>query len=217
MPRILSINIHQRPYVKLKRNLFIKNPEQKIKNRNKKIKYNNDKINKNYVSKLIEIMNPKRAEDYNSWMEMGWCLYNIFEGSEDGYELWCKFSEKCPDKFNKDKCEQEWDNMINKNKYSVGTIIYFAKKDNLEKYKEITLELAEKSILESIESNSHNHVAKVMYHLFGDEFICAKIKPTLWFQWTGNYWKEIEEGIYLQKKLSNDVYNIYKKSKKIMG
>ena len=36
LPRILSINIHQRPYVKLK-NLFIKNPEHKIKNKNKKI------------------------------------------------------------------------------------------------------------------------------------------------------------------------------------
>ena len=73
-------------------------------------------------------MNPRRAEDYNSWMK--WVGVYIIYLRVVKMVMSCgvNFQKKCPDKFNKDKCEQEWDNMINKNKYSVSTLIYMLKK-----------------------------------------------------------------------------------------
>jgi len=58
-------------------------------------------------------------------------------------------------------------------------------------------------------SGSHNDIARALYELYGTEFICASLKHKLWFQFRNHRWQEIEEGIYLQKKISGAILEKY--------
>jgi hypothetical protein len=78
---------------------------------------NIDKNNKNkniYLStnvleakKLVKLLSYKRANDYNLWIQVIWCLHNIDEINlfEDAIE----FSKKCNNKFDYAGCKKVWD------------------------------------------------------------------------------------------------------------
>ena len=37
-----------------------------------------------------------RSCDYNTWIEIGWALYNLTDGCKEGLEIWMKFSQEMP-------------------------------------------------------------------------------------------------------------------------
>ena len=54
-------------------------------------------------------------------------------------------------------------------------------------------------------NGSHHDIAKILYSEFGDEFVCASVSGKIWFQFTGHTWEQIEEGIFLRKKISEEI------------
>lgn len=50
-------------------------------------------------------------------------------------------------------------------------------------------------------------IATVIYHLFKDEYVSARLKNKLWFKFDGLRWKQIEEGPYYE--LSTSVLSYY--------
>ena len=40
---------------------------------------------------------------------------------------------------------------------------------------------------------------------FGNEFICASIADKSWYQFREHKWEEIEDGVYLRSKISNEI------------
>jgi hypothetical protein len=44
-----------------------------------------------YAKKLVKLLAAWRADDYNAWMETGFCLYNINTGLKD---TWIEFSQR---------------------------------------------------------------------------------------------------------------------------
>ena len=58
-----------------------------------------------YIKSLVmEVLDPKRAEDYENCRDIGWCLFNIASTmsrreKERMLRLWIEFSKKCPSKF----------------------------------------------------------------------------------------------------------------------
>ena len=204
LPRILSIIPYNRQTKELKRGLVsivkenMKKERKESKNREKSI--SNEESLK-LAKKLIPLISSHRAEDYNEWMTIGWCLYNISDGEPEGLDLWCEFSSKCEEKYDESGCIYHWERMTKQN-LTIGTLKYYAKIDNPEEYKKIKDEQVQRYITESIDG-SHNDIARALYAEYSDEFVCASVTNKIWFHFHNHKWEQNEDGTYLREKISS--------------
>jgi phage/plasmid-associated DNA primase len=99
--------------------------------------------------------------------------------------------------------------MVKKNK-SLGTLKYYASIDSPKEYEEFKKKQSEKHLKNSLEG-SHHDIAKLMFEEYGTEFVCSSIASKTWFQFRNHKWEEIEEGIFLREKISDQIVEKYKK------
>lgn len=81
------------------------------------------------AEKLLSILNASRVDEYHEWMTIGWILYSISEGCEEGLELWDKVSQKSENYRDETACEVQWSGM-KVGKYTLATLHKFAKEDS---------------------------------------------------------------------------------------
>ena len=43
-------------------------------------------------------------------------------------------------------------------------------------------------------------LAKIVYHLFKDDFVCASIKGNVWYEYVGQRWAETDSGQTIRTK-----------------
>ena len=160
------------------------------------------------VSELLPMLADFRADVYNEWMNIGWVLYNIGDGSQEALDLWLEFSSRS-EKYDESKCIYEWERMVKKDK-TIGTLKHFAKYDSPEKYNEYVKNKVNPLIMSSL-NGSHNDIAQVLCVYYGDEFRCASISGKTWYQFRKDQhrWEEIEEGIFLRENISSKLVNDY--------
>lgn len=210
LPRILSIIPYGRQTQEIKHGLISPVKDQIANKQKDKIK---SVLNINSVealkisARLLPMIADFRAEDRNEWMTIGWGLYNIGDGTSQALDQWIEFSSRCEEKFDEGKCIYEWERM-NKKDITLGTLRYYASIDSPEEYKKYKQEIAEKHVAESL-NGAHNDVAKVLFSLYGTEFVCASISNKIWYQFRGDYWEEIEEGVFLRMKISSEIAALY--------
>lgn len=151
---------------------------------------------------LLDILNPKRADNYQDWIQLGWTLHNI-----DNIELledWIDFSSKSK-KFDNtgNECERLWDGFKNENK-GIGSIIYWAKIDNPDKYNEWLKKQEDKYIGKGISGNSAD-VAEVIFQIKRNNYKCASIKNSTWYEFKNNIWKEIDSGVTIMNYMNDEL------------
>ena len=209
LPRILSIIPYGRDTCEVKSGL-ISPLKEKIKER----KQNQKEYRKHSVEhdlkiakQLMPMLATFRAVDRNEWMTIGWVLYNIGQGSPDALDMWCEFSARCEEEYDEAVCIYQWERMTRKD-LTIGTLRYYASVDSPVKYKEFKKEQATHYIQESL-NGSHNDIAKVLYAEYGTEFVCASISSKIWFQFIGHRWEQIEDGIFLRRKISGEIVQRY--------
>jgi len=159
------------------------------------------------IRQLVRMLDDKRANDRNEWIRIGWILFNIGNGCDEAREMWLEFSQRCGDKYDEQDCIRHWDKMVKKD-YTIGSLRHFASMDSPDEYDKLRDANVKKYIQQSL-SGSHNDIARALYELYGTEFVCASLKHKLWFQFRNHRWQEIEEGIYLQKKMSGAILEKY--------
>ena len=148
-------------------------------------------------AKLLPMLSFRRAEEYQSWMEVGWILYNIGDGSDEALEQWLDFSARDEDKYDEPKCISEWNKMVRK-KYTIGTLKFYASIDSPDQYKEFKGEQSEKYLMKAIDG-SHHDISCLLFEEYGTEFVCSSVSSKTWYQFTGHRWEEIEEGVFLRE------------------
>ena len=164
------------------------------------------------AKELSLILSVKRASSYAEWLEVGYCLHSI---SQTLLHAWIAFSKQWSLYNNSDECEKQWDwfNRNNNHNYTIGSLHYWAKNDNPDKYKDIIRASLSAMVHTSVgSSGSHADVANVIYHYFKDCFVCANIKDSSWFYFNehkGGKWEETEVGHELRSRLSNDIVDLY--------
>lgn len=205
LPRILSILPYGRDIKELKHGL-ISPIKQQIKEKTKK---NNIKVSVTEALKISENLLPMlsqfRVEDFNEWMTVGWILYNIGDGCDEALEQWLNFSARDESKYDESKCIYEWERMVKKG-LTLGTLKWYASIDNPEAYNEYKKSVSEEHIRNSI-NGCHNDIAKALYAEYGNEFVCASVSSKTWYQYINHKWEEIDNGITLQEKISNEIVN----------
>ena len=180
---------------KLDNNIFSSKLTNIIKN------YINDdefELAKNLVN---ECLSHKRADRYDDWINLGWALRNI------DYRLlntWIEFS-KISSSFVEGECQQLWDKM-KKEHLSMGTLRWWSKQDNPQRYNEII----NNSIIPLIDmalttDGAHYDVAKVVQAIYKGEY--KAVNKDTWYKYDKDChrWVKAKEGLKLRKELSEEV------------
>lgn len=205
LPRILSIIPYGRSTQELINGLISplkgKLQQEKVKSK-KPLKVSVEEALK-ISERLLPMLADFRAEERNDWITVGWILYNIGDASTQALDQWMDFSARCEDKYDEASCIYEWERMVKKD-LTLGTLRHFASIDSPQLYKEFKNEQAEHYIKESL-NGSHNDIAKVLFSEYGNDFVCASIAGKTWFQFRDHRWEEIEEGVFLREKISEEI------------
>lgn len=160
------------------------------------------------ISKLVNILSDDRADKFERWIEVGWCLHNTNENDIELLNLWVEFSKKSK-KFKDGECQKLWSKFRRDGKLiGLGSLHYWAKQDNPEKYAEIKREDIRYYIDKSLNCTNYD-VARVLYSMFKYQFTCASINPKIWYQFRDHKWQEDQEGISLRKKISTELVTEY--------
>jgi len=153
--------------------------------------------------KLAGALGVERAESFDSWIRVGWCLHNIDHRLIDE---WREFSKQS-DKFVEGECEREW-NYMNSEGLGMGSLCRWAKEDDAIEYRNIMKDNLQKTLLESL-SGTHNDIARVVYNMYKHDFVCVSISKKHWFHFKNHRWRRIDEAVTLRKLLSTKIIDKY--------
>lgn len=161
-----------------------------------------------------ECLSEERANSYQSWIEVGWCL-NSIDPSEEMFDTWMEFSNKSGKASQNNvntllrDWKRRWGHSQHETKcFTSRSLHMWAKQDNPKKYDEIMKD----SFINYVEGNieaSHTHIARLMKRMYANNY-CAALdsKKVEWYHFTGIYWKKIPQGIDLRNKLYTEVAQV---------
>lgn len=212
LPRILSILPYNRDTHEI-RNGLVSPLKQQIRERKKK-KTNTVSLTKalELAKTLIPLLSDQRSRDRNEWLNVGWVIFNIGDGTPEALDLWLEFSSRAEEEYDEAACIYQWDRMVKKD-LTLGTLCFYASVDSPEEYKRFKIEQVKNHIEDSL-LGSHNDIAKALHAEHGQEFVCASITNKIWFQYTNHIWEQIEEGVFLRQKISSDLVTHFCKMNK---
>lgn len=215
IPRILSIIPYGRKYKTIKIDPQLKTVRAP-KPKKKKKEYEEQKYSEKleWAKSLVGILSPDRADDYISWMQVGWALYNVSEGSDDGLVVWKRFSS-ISEKYCEEKCDYEWDRMEVRD-ITIGSLKYWALKDNPNHYSELLKNKSADYIKDHLTGSIfQGDMVKVVHQLYEGQFVCASIsnQKKSWFYFNNHRWENIDCGVELWKKISDEVLYIVNSTK----
>ena len=174
---------------------------------------------------VLECLSEKRANDYDSWIKVGWCIRNI-DPSSEGFDLWMEFSKKSP-KYNSNSLESLRRDWIKGSivrigevrRIDFGSLVRWAKEDNLEKFDQIMkadiLNYIRRVAL-SFDGGTHHHVAEIMKRVFGDTYKCSvETRGHEWYRFVKNVWEPQPQGVELKKKMSDDIVELVSDAREV--
>jgi P4 family phage/plasmid primase-like protien len=173
------------------------------------------KVSMAEVSALVDMLSDDRAYNHDTWIRVGWCLYAIGNGTDEYFTLFVKFSAKAnKDTRTEEACTALWTkSKISDTPIGIGSLRYWAREDNPEKYKAYK----RNSIFDILDSDEYSNcldvdIANVVYMLYEGRFVCASIvkqkNGSVWYEFRGHKWVEIDAGHTLNSLLSTEVYDL---------
>jgi P4 family phage/plasmid primase-like protien len=155
--------------------------------------------------KLTEMFSHKRADDFHSWIRVGWALHNTDMSLLDSWILFSKKSKKYKD----GECEKTWDHMKDDG-YTIRSLMLWAKEDNIEAYKNFTREYFN-NILKNNNIDNTYSIAKALHCKYSDVFVCSDTKNHIWYYFENHRWNKTTNGGKLITLMSTDFANYYMK------
>jgi P4 family phage/plasmid primase-like protien len=168
---------------------------------NEKHKDQENKIEYEKVKKLINILSIDRADQFESWLNVGFTLYNI---NNNYLDLFIEFSKKSS-KFNENEVIKKWNEFHkNENGFTFGSLDYWAKQDDPKKYIDI-MESYWKQY--NYFSDLDSEISIIFYNLYKD---VIKYNGK-WYIYQNGIWIKDVEGLRIKKIVVSDLANFYKK------
>lgn len=160
------------------------------------------------VTELVSILSDSRSETYEDWIRVGWALHNINPNSEELFYIWDEFSRRSR-KYDEQGCQREWSRMKS-NGLGIGSLHFWAHEDNPDAYAKFRSRDLLHWIMNSL-TGTHVDVAKVLYRMYRYQYVCASIRFKSWYEFIGNRWREIDDGIGLRNKIPNNLVQEYQR------
>jgi phage/plasmid-associated DNA primase len=158
---------------------------------------------------IMAMLSDDRAETFDTWMDVGWTLFNIGQGCDEALDLWIEFSKRS-DKFVEGECEDRWGKMEMRDK-TIGSLLAMARADNPDSYKEWKDANVKTYLYKSLIESKPNEwdVGQVVYKLYKDRFLCADSKKDLWYEFYNHKWQYMDDGVTIRKYLATEVVELY--------
>lgn len=184
--------------------LFTYKPTDKKKDKNKKVHLINDGdiySDKEIIKKYLDILDPERYSDRNKWLNIGYILHSL---NHNYIDLWHYFSSKWY-KYEESQTQIAWDSFQNSEFiYTIHNLIYLAKIDNTDDYNELASEIPNHDI--KYLKPFDNIISKLIYRLYGQEFVCSNPEKNEWYYYNGIRWVKENKSFNLRKLMINDVF-----------
>ncbi len=167
----------------------------------------------------LECIAGERMDNYSDWMALGWALHSI-DSSEEMFDVWMEVSRKSSKSSgnNVSSLRRDWERNWGKpdegtRRLRFGSLHHWARTDNPQKYREIN----EDDIVTTIEFRTdatHHHIAKIMHKMFRDRFRASvETRNTEWYEYNGNVWQRIYQGIEMKNCICTDVAGMLDKAR----
>ena len=169
---------------------------------------------KRMIHSLIPLLNIDRVNNDWSWLDIGRACYNIYDGNEEGLNLWVGFSARatCAGR-DRSSCEYNYNGKFPKNTnnlISIKTIAWYAKQDNSEGYTEWHMAWCNKTLNESLNGH-HSDVAGAIHRVYWLEYIYSSITND-WYEYRNqSYYRHGKEPFSLRKKIIEHFVGIFEK------
>jgi P4 family phage/plasmid primase-like protien len=165
------------------------------------------------AKQLVDCLNGERAESYDSWMRVGWCLRNI-DGSIEMFDKWMEFSAKSSkssgnntEALRKDWVKGSMRRISDAPRLRMGSLKRWASEDNYKLYSSVI----DKDILSFIQKvgvtfrgGTHHHVALMIHKLFHDAYKCTvEGRTTEWYSFAEHIWNPIPQGLHMKILISD--------------
>ena len=161
---------------------------------------------------LIDILDPKRADNYMDWIQVVWCCHNIHNTDERLLEKVIEFSKKS-EKYRADaeeSCRKFW-NESNDGGLKEGSLYMWAKEDNYEEYNKVLQKTVWGKVKKCAVSVNFNpyEVAEIAYEMYKNNYICVDTEKNAWYKFQNQRWKPVKGPVCLKKNLSTEVFNYF--------
>lgn len=180
-------------------------PADKKKETNKKVHLINDGdiySDKEIIRKYLDILDPDRYNDRNKWLNIGYILHSINRNYAD---LWHYFSSKW-DQYNESEVNIAWDSFENSEYiYTIHSLIHLARLDNPDDFQELSSEIPNHDI--KYLRPFDNIISKLIYRLYGEEFVCSNPEKNEWYYFNGIRWVKENKSFNLRKLMITEVFS----------
>lgn len=158
------------------------------------------------VDQLLKIIKPERWSEYQSWIELGICIYNVAKGSTGGLELWRKYSQTS-DKYKEGECEKIWESSLYEGTKGMGTIKWIAKQDDEKRYLRLHNKRRDNSFYNMLSLDTYD-IAKFIKGQYEGRFVCVNIKSDKWYEFINHKWKTSDSGVGLEMLLPEEIVHL---------
>lgn len=180
--------------------------------------------NINIIKMLVNCLSPERASAYDSWIKVGWSLYNIHNTDSSLRDIWIEWSKKGSGYENQtqtsiDDMKEKWCKMQNKD-LGEGSLRFWAKQDNIKQYEELLYFENKEQINELIKRESLDiegleelskelkkevtatSIAKILFNMYKDEFKLVDTRGKgSFYHYEDHRWSLICENTLLRQKI----------------
>ena len=135
---------------------------------------------------LISCLSEQRADEYSTWIELGFCLHNI---SHELLKEWINFSKRST-KFIEGECDKEWKKFKNDG-LTIASLHRWSRTDNIERYNELIHDHNRIDLLRSLSCTDYD-CGKVIFNKYKYTYVCLDPSKHVWLHYSGHYWKSIK-------------------------
>lgn len=138
---------------------------------------------------LLTLLAPERANKDYCWLDVGRCLYNITNGTDEGLNMWINFSSRAtvPGR-DQNMCKYKY-RELNGTNLTVKTLAWYAKLDNPNGYNEWHSGWCQRAFNDAL-SSLHADVSKAIYRYFWLEYVFSA-DSKYWYQYRGHHFYRI--------------------------
>ena len=172
------------------------------------------KINEQYVREIHEYTQilPEKYYKAGSHLLNRQVAFALKHTDERLFLSWVMLRAKADDfDYNTiPKLYQDWKIHFNKRPDGVTkrSIMYWAKQDAYEEYKNVQRKTIDYYIEETIFEAGDWDYAMVLFHMFKDKYVCGSITNKRWYVFNGHRWEK-DEGQRLRLAISKDLFQLY--------
>ncbi len=83
----------------------------------------------------------------------------------------------------------------------IGSLIYWARNDNPELFKQIGFDKIKYYIQEAVKSPSHMKFATILYEKNKEQYFCVDFKNKIWYHYNKHYWEQSDGDLQIRNKI----------------